>query len=144
MNSPGPIIKDRKHLYKQNIYNREANPKSFVIAVNAKRHLMLCQNYKIWSIDKYKTVILSEKSSFTLLPITVGGHIQKHLIVILFFHLNVVGKSDMIYAAVSWLFAGSIVILKRIITGLKNWAVLSDQINLVMQTLSDVIMLLFI
>ncbi|GFV01569.1 DDE_3 domain-containing protein [Trichonephila clavipes] len=68
---PVSIIIVRNNLYKQNIYGRASNPKPLVTNVNAEHCLQWCHTHKTWSIYKWKKVMWSDESSFTLFP-TVG------------------------------------------------------------------------
>lgn len=140
LDSPVSVITVRRHLHKQNIYGRAAIPKPLVTNVNAKRRLQWCHTHKTWSIDKWKKVIWSDESSFTLFPTTGRVHVwrtpaQAYDRDCLLPTVKHGGGSVIIWAAMSWFSAGPIVTLKGRITGEKYRDILADQVHPMMQTL---------
>jgi transposase len=140
LDSPVSTITVRRYLHKENIYGRTAIPKPLVTDANAKRRVEWCHKHKTWSMDKWKTVIWSDESSFTLFPTTGRVHVwrtpaQAYDPDCLRPTVKHGGGSVMVWAAMSWFSAGPIVTLKGRITGEKYRELLADQVHPMMQIL---------
>jgi len=118
LDSPVSTITVRRYLHKEDIYSRTAIPKPFVTDANVKCRVEWCHYPKTWSIDKWKTVIWSDESSFTLFPTTGRVHVwrtpaQAYDPDCLRPTVKHEGKSVMVWAAVSLFSAGPIVTLNE-------------------------------
>ncbi|GFV59848.1 transposable element Tc1 transposase [Trichonephila clavipes] len=91
LDSSVSLIAVERHLHKQNIYNRAALTKPLIAEFNATRRLQRCPTHKTWYIVKWKNVIWSDESSFTLFLTTGWGTFGRHLIV---FHPTIKHKGE--------------------------------------------------